>query len=84
MLKELCGGLQLDPMPDNNGPTPNIAHAAKRPIKLNTSEKKLAIKNALRYFPSHLHKDLAGEFADELSAYGHIYMYRFLPKIPIK
>ena len=44
----------------------------------------LALKNALRYFPSRLHKTLAGEFATELEQYGHIYMYRFLPPICMK
>ena len=44
----------------------------------------LAIKNALRYFPSKFHKELVDEFYDELMKYGHIYMYRFLPDLPIK
>jgi hypothetical protein len=39
----------------------------------------LAVTNALRYFPSHLHATLAPEFACELRDYGHIYMYRFRP-----
>lgn len=45
---------------------------------------KLALKNALRYFPKSLHKLLAKEFEDELNQYGHIYMYRFLPDIRMK
>ncbi len=44
----------------------------------------LALANALRYFPSHLHEELAPEFARELRDYGHIYMYRFLPVLEIK
>lgn len=84
ILKNLCSGLPLDPLPENRGPTPNIAHAAKRAINLNKSEKQLAITNALRYFPSNLHKLLAKEFAEELETYGHIYMYRFLPQIQMK
>ena len=39
----------------------------------------LALKNALRYFPSNLHPELAPEFYNELKTYGHIYMYRFRP-----
>jgi urocanate hydratase len=45
---------------------------------------KLAIANALRYFPSEAHKVLAKEFAQELKDYGHIYMYRFMPRFPLR
>ncbi len=41
--------------------------------------KRLAIRNALRYFPAKLHAKLAKEFADELKTYGRIYMHRFRP-----
>jgi urocanate hydratase len=58
----------------------NINHAPVRKDILNAAEKKLAIRNALRYFPSNLHTDLAKEFAEELKTYGRIYMYRYLPK----
>jgi len=44
----------------------------------------LALQNALRYFPCHLHATLAPEFAQELRKYGHIYMYRFCPAIEMK
>jgi urocanate hydratase len=61
----------------------NINHAPKRKEILNPTEKKLAIKNALRYFdPSH-HHILAKEFAEELKTYGRIYMYRFRPDYKI-
>lgn len=56
-----------------------INHAPKRKEILSADEKKLAIRNALRYFPSHLHSELAAEFSDELKKYGRIYMYRFRP-----
>ena len=39
-----------------------------------------ALANALRYFPTECHEELAEEFAKELEDYGHIYMYRFLPE----
>ncbi len=57
------------------------AHAPKRNIKgtLSKDEKKLALKNALRYFPENLHLDLAPEFYRELTKYGRIYMYRYMP-----
>lgn len=54
-------------------------HAPKRKDILNVKEKKLALKNALRYFDLKFHKELAQEFADELETYGRIYMYRFRP-----
>ena len=44
----------------------------------------LALQNALRYFPCHLHEVLAPEFARELRNYGHIYMYRFRPDIEMR
>ena len=57
--------------------------APKRKDILSTEEKKLAISNALRYFPKEWHKELAEEFAAELKAYGRIYMYRFKPDYEI-
>ena len=42
-------------------------------------KKKLALKNALRYFPKSQHKELAYEFMEELKAYGRVYMYRYRP-----
>ena len=56
-----------------------INHAPRRKDILSDDEKKLAIKNALRYFPKEFHADLAPEFAKELKDYGRIYMYRFRP-----
>ena len=62
----------------------NLNHAPKRKDILNSIEKRLAIKNALRYFPERFHPLLAKEFADELATYGRIYMYRFRPDYVIK
>lgn len=53
--------------------------APKRKDILSLEEKKLAIRNALRYFPKEWHAELAPEFVDELKEYGRIYMYRFQP-----
>lgn len=61
----------------------NLNHAPKRKEILNQEEKNLAIRNALRYFPAHLHAALAPEFANELKTYGRIYMYRFRPDYKI-
>ena len=60
-----------------------INHAPRRKDILTADEKKLALKNALRYFPPHLHPILAPEFARELKQYGRIYMYRYRPSYPI-
>ena len=57
----------------------SVPHAPIRRDVLNEEEKRLAIRNALRYFPAKFHAVLAKEFADELKRYGHIYMYRFRP-----
>lgn len=54
-------------------------HAPKRKEILSPEEKVLAVKNALRYFPTEQHKELAKEFAEELKTYGRIYMYRLRP-----
>ena len=56
-----------------------INHAPKRKDILTPEEKKLALRNALRYFPQKFHSTLAPEFANELKTYGRIYMYRFRP-----
>jgi urocanate hydratase len=62
----------------------SINHAPKRKDILNADEKKLAIRNALRYFDKKHHEVLAKEFADELNTYGRIYMYRFRPDYEMK
>ena len=62
---------------------PTVSHAPKRKDILSREEKKLALKNALRYFhPSH-HAELVPEFFNELETYGRIYMYRFRPDYPM-
>lgn len=57
----------------------SVSHAPVRKDILTAEEKKLALRNALRYFNPVHHKILAPEFADELKKYGRIYMYRFRP-----
>ena len=59
--------------------TPAANHAPKRKEILSLEEKKLAVRNALRYFPKAWHAELSKEFAEELETYGRIYMYRFKP-----
>ena len=61
----------------------SVNHAPKRKDILSEEEKKLALKNALRYFPQKFHKELAPEFLEELKTYGRIYMYRYRPEYKI-
>jgi len=60
-----------------------INHAPKRKEILSLEEKKLALKNALRYFEAEHHATLLPEFKSELETYGRIYMYRFRPDYKI-
>lgn len=69
-----------DTLPEPAVYEPEINHAPIRKQILTNDEKKLAIRNALRYFPAKFHKTLAPEFKNELETYGRIYMYRFRPK----
>ncbi|RWX03799.1 urocanate hydratase [Flavobacterium cerinum] len=57
----------------------DINHAPKRKEILSADEKKLALRNALRYFEPKDHKELIKEFSEELETYGRIYMYRLRP-----
>ena len=69
---------QLPPRKDLD---PAVSHAPRRVIDalLSDAEKVLAVQNALRYFPTEWHRELAAEFAAELEQYGRIYMHRFRP-----
>lgn len=68
-----------DVLPEPREYDKDVNHAPKRKEILTEEEKKLALRNALRYFPKKFHKTLAPEFAAELRDYGRIYMYRFRP-----
>jgi urocanate hydratase len=70
-----------DVLPKAKSPDPNVAHAPARVINtvLSQDEKKLAVRNALRYFSPEHHQVLAPEFYHELLTFGRIYMYRFRP-----
>ena len=61
-----------------------IRRAPSRGFNLTPSQAKVALKNALRYVPEELHKELAEEFLDELMTRGRIYAYRFRPEGEIK
>ena len=66
-------------LPENNKFDKALNHAPKRKDILSQAEKKLAIRNALRYFEPRHHALLSAEFAAELNEFGRIYMYRFIP-----
>lgn len=72
-----------DTLPEPKAYDTNINHAPKRKDILNAEEKRLAIRNALRYFDKKHHAVLSKEFAQELKEYGRIYMYRFRPDYKI-
>ncbi|MBL7984222.1 MAG: urocanate hydratase, partial [Flavobacteriales bacterium] len=72
-----------DVLPPARPLDPSVSHAPKRKDILTSEEKKLALRNALRYFQPKHHATLAPEFAHELNAYGRIYMYRLRPDHPM-
>jgi len=80
--KAVLQGIPLD-LPKPKPFDTTISHAPVRKDSLNEREKKLALRNALRYFDPKHHKVLAPEFAEELKKYGRIYMYRFRPDYKI-
>ena len=67
-------------LPTQKNFLPNIRRAPHRGNFLNETETILAIKNALRYIPENLHKELAVEFYHELKTMGRIYGYRYRPE----
>lgn len=80
--KEILAGIP-DELPCVKEYDLTVNHAPKRKDILTKEEKKLALRNALRYFPAKHHAVLAPEFAEELEKYGRIYMYRFRPSYKI-
>ena len=78
-INQLLQGIP-DELPDPKNYDPTINHAPKRKDILSPEEKKLAVRNALRYFHPRHHATLAPEFYNELQTYGRIYMYRFRPE----
>ena len=80
--KEILAGIP-DELPCVKEYDLTVNHAPKRKDILTKEEKKLALRNALRYFPAKHHAVLAPEFAEELDKYGRIYMYRFRPSYKI-
>lgn len=82
LRRELPIGIPV-PLPAKRSPARTedgkIPHAPRRTPHLSPKERKLALQNALRYFPAESHEELAPEFLEELDTFGHIYMYRLRP-----
>lgn len=77
--QEILKGIPQE-LPDIRQRDTSVSHAPKRKDILTHDEKKLAIRNALRYFHPRHHSVLIGDFAKELDDFGRIYMYRFRPR----
>ena len=76
---DLRGGIP-HVLPEPQAYDNSVSHAPKRKDILSAEEKKLALRNALRYFPKELHAQLLPDFTQELKDYGRIYMYRLRPR----
>jgi urocanate hydratase len=83
-LSQLRNGIPFDPIPNAHSRSPEVPHAPSRNVPLSPKEKEIALQNALRYFPPKFHAVLKPEFSQELEGFGHIYMYRFTPRFPLK
>jgi len=79
LLREHIGEGIPQQLPEYPHFSEDVDRAPVRKQILTSEEKKLALSNALRYFPEDLHRELAIEFATELSEFGRIYMHRFRP-----
>ncbi len=80
--KQILQGIPNE-LPSKKAYPKNANSAPKRKDILSLDEKKLALKNALRYFPKKWHTQLSKEFAKELKEFGRIYMFRFKPDYKI-
>ncbi|MCL2556301.1 MAG: urocanate hydratase [Firmicutes bacterium] len=76
--------IQITQLPNKKPFIKGIRRAPKRELTLSESDKKLALKNALRYIPTKFHKEITLEFLEELETMGRIYGYRFRPEGNIK
>lgn len=71
--------IKLEELPEKEILRTDIRRAPKREAILSLEDKKLAVKNALRYILEKYHEKLAKEFYEELQTRGKIYGYRFRP-----
>jgi len=80
--EQVASGIPAE-LPDRPSEDPAVNRAPRRVDVLSPAEKVLALKNALRYIPKHLHAALAPELARELLDDGRIYMRRYRPHYPM-
>ena len=78
MQTSIVGGIPSY-LPDHPGIDESVDHAPNRRQILSRDEKRLALRNALRYIPPAFHRQLAPEFLEELNTYGRILMRRYRP-----
>jgi urocanate hydratase len=83
LQQEIREGIPAE-IPEPPPEDPDVDRAPPRRPKLAPDEQRLALANALRYFPQDWHEPLAPEFARELARDGHIYMRRFRPHMPMR
>ena len=76
--EQIRGGIPAT-LPERPAEDPAVSRAPRRPLLLDAAGRRLALRNALRYFPADRHAELAPEFAAELRERGRIYMYRYRP-----
>ena len=78
--QEITQGIPTELLPVPTEYSEAVNHAPQRPQVLSSQEERLALANALRYFPAELHEALAPEFVQELKSDGRIYMRRYRPQ----
>jgi urocanate hydratase len=71
-------------LPDKKEFVAGIRRAPDRGFSLTPAQAKTALKNALRYIPEGLHREIAPEFLEELLTRGRIYGYRYRPEGSLK
>jgi urocanate hydratase len=80
-----CRHLSLpEQLPPKKEFVPGIRRAPDRGFSLTAAQTKTALKNALRYIPASLHREIAPEFLNELLTRGRIYGYRYRPEGSLK
>jgi len=86
-MEQMKNGMKIRLGDDLPGYPPfldGVRRAPGRGFSLSRNQAEIALKNALRYVPDHLHATLAPEFMEELTRYGRIYAYRYRPAGAIK
>jgi urocanate hydratase len=84
-IAKSCQHLSLpEQLPAKKDFVAGIRRAPDRGFSLTAAQTKTALKNALRYIPAPLHREIAPEFLNELFSRGRIYGYRYRPEGSLK